>query len=166
MQALVKDGQLVQSDPWTLVGKEVESLEAAKALGDHLLLPLELWLDSAEKNNYDCSLGVWIDSDEDPDRLLQSLDKLEIIAINFPVFTDGRGYSHASRLRLNHAFKGELRAIGDVLRDQLQFYQRCGFSSFAMRSDVDAVAAIDSLSDFSIHYQDATDNYLPPFARR
>jgi uncharacterized protein (DUF934 family) len=78
---------------------------------------------------------VWLGPDDDVAPLLPWLATLPLIAIRFPVFTDGRGYSLARLLRGRHGYAGELRAVGDVLRDQLYFLQRCGFDSFALRAD-------------------------------
>ncbi|MFB1037435.1 MAG: DUF934 domain-containing protein, partial [Sinobacterium sp.] len=76
------------------------------------------------------------------------------------------GYSYARLLREKYGYSGELRAIGDVLKDQLFFYKRCGFDAFAMRADRDAGAAISSLKDFSDSYQVAVDQPEPLFKRR
>lgn len=165
MQKLVKNSALLDNDPWCVVDKSCNDLQTALSQGEQLLLPLKLWLEQAETVATNKNIGVWLDSDEDADALSAYCEDLEIIAINFPVFSDGRGYSQARRLRLNYGYKKELRAIGDVLRDQMQFYQRCGFDSFALREDINAEQAIAGLNDFDIHYQDAADNYVPPFAR-
>ena len=74
---------------------------------------------------------------------------LPIIAVQFPVFTDGRGYSHGKMLRDRLGYTGELRATGDVLRDQIYFLSRCGFSSFALRSDQNPEESLTALNDFS-----------------
>ena len=111
-------------------------------------------------------IGVWLDSDESPEALADHCDSLKLIAINFPVFSDGRGYSYAQILRNTYSYMGELRAIGDVLRDQMFFYQRVGFDSFALREDRDASVALKGLQDFSNPYQAAQDNPTPLFRRR
>lgn len=81
-------------------------------------------------------------------------------------FTDGRNYSNARLLRDRYGYKGELRAIGDVLRDQLFYLHRCGFDAYALRADKDPYEALESLKDFSVTYQAATDEPLPLFRRR
>ena len=98
--------------------------------------------------------------------ITQQLKALPVIAINFPVFSDGRGYSYARQLRDQFGFGGELRAIGDVLKDQLFFYQRCGFNSFAARADRDIDQALNSLNDFSVCYQATNDSTMPAFKKR
>ena len=86
--------------------------------------------------------------------------------MNFPKFTDGRGYSSARLLRDRYSFRGEIRAIGDVLQDQLFYMKRCGIDAYALREDKDIVAALASLRDFSETYQAAVDQPQPLFRRR
>jgi uncharacterized protein (DUF934 family) len=102
---------------------------------------------------------------DDPAQLKPYLDRLSIIAIEFPKFTDGRGYSIAALLRRD-GYRGELRAIGDVLVDQLFFMKRVGFTSFALRADQDRVLALRKLATYSDAYQGAYDQPLPAFRRR
>ena len=98
--------------------------------------------------------------------IADDLQQFQVIALNFPVFSDGRNYSNARLLRDRYQYQGEVRAIGDVLRDQLFFMQRCGFDAFALRADRNADEALESLKDFSNTYQAATDQPLPLFRRR
>ncbi len=76
------------------------------------------------------ALGVILDPDDPLDEIIPDLQHLKMIVLNFPKFTDGRAYSTAQLLRGRLGFKGELRAVGDVLFDQLQLMQRCGFTAF------------------------------------
>ena len=80
------------------------------------------------------ALGVWLRSDQSPDALTDDLDRIALVALDFPTFADGRAYSSARLLRERYGFKGELRAIGDVLCEQLSFMVRSGFDSFEMAS--------------------------------
>ena len=89
-----------------------------------------------------------------------------LIAINFPGFMDGRGFSVARLLRERYGFTGELRASGGVIRDQLCYLQRCGFSSFDLDADINIEAAVESLNDFSEGYQISVDLPTPLFRRR
>ena len=89
-----------------------------------------------------------------------------IIAINFPVFMDGRGFSLGRLLRERHGYTGEIRAIGHVIRDQLCYLKRCGFNAFSFKKDVDLGAATASLKDFSEAYQTSVDQPIPLFKRR
>lgn len=110
--------------------------------------------------------AVWISPDDDFEPLVPRLLGLELIAVDFPVFRDGRGYSIATLLRTRYGWTGELRAIGDVLRDQLNFMRRCGFDAFAVRADKNIHDAIKSFSHYSVRYQGAVDDPEPLFRRR
>lgn len=113
-------------------------------------------------------LGLWLESFEPVEDLLQSVDDinaLPVIAVNFPRFADGRGFSIATLLRTRYDYRNEIRAIGDVLRDQLYFMKRCGFDAYAVRADRSADEALASLRDFSEPYQGAVDNPLPVWRR-
>lgn len=136
-----------------------------------IIVPLAVWL--ARKSELTDrmtkgEIGLWMDSFELLEELLNSVDNindLPLIAINFPRFVDGRGFSLATQLRTRHGYKNELRAIGDVLRDQLYFMHRCGFDAFLIRADRSAEDALASLRDFSDPYQGAFDNPLPVWRR-
>lgn len=135
-----------------------------------VLVPLALWQARREELAARASrgeIGVWLDSHELPEPLAEcgGLDRFPVIAINFPKFTDGRGYSIAVLLRSRYGYRGELRAIGDVLRDQLFYMKRCGFDAFALREDKDIDSALASLDDFTDTYQGAVDQPLPLFRR-
>lgn len=126
-----------------------------------VLVPLAAYLVQPQSTSH----GVWLAPTDDPAALLPRLRSVPLIAIDFPVFTDGRGYSMASTLRNRYHFTGDLRAIGDVLIDQLFFLRRVGFSSFALRADQDCDLAIRALQTFSDVYQGAADQPLPAFRR-
>ncbi len=98
-------------------------------------------------------------------RWFRYLDAVPLIAIDFPVFNDGRGYSTAAVLRSRYQYRGDLRAIGDVLIDQLFFLRRVGFTSFLLRADQDHLKAVAKLRTFSDAYQGAADDPLPAFRR-
>ena len=93
-------------------------------------------------------------------------DSFSIIALDFPIFKDGRSYSHARLLRERYNYKGELRAVGDVLQDQLFFMERCGIDSFQIRDDKDIEQALNGLKGFSVRYQAAADDTIPISERR
>lgn len=111
-------------------------------------------------------LGVKVTGDTEPNVLLPFLDKLALIAVEFPKFSDGRGYSLARLLRERHHFKGELRAVGDVLRDQLFFLHRVGFDAFVVREDRCPTDALQSFNDFSVTYQGDVHDKRPIYHRR
>ncbi len=111
---------------------------------------------------------VWIDTHEILEDLVSSvsdLNSLPIIAVHVERFPDGRIFSLGTLLRSRYGFKNELRAIGDVLRDQLYFFKRSGFTSYLMRADRSAIEALRSLNDFTNPYQGAVDEPRPVFKR-
>ena len=136
-----------------------------------VLLPLTLWqarktalISRAARGE----IGLWIESFERLEDLVASIDDLNslpVIAIHFPRFVDGRGFSLATLLRTKYGYKNELRAIGDVLRDQLYFMKRCGFDAYALRADRSVEDALASFRDFSDPYQGSVDNPLPVWRR-
>jgi uncharacterized protein (DUF934 family) len=109
---------------------------------------------------------VWLAPDQDPAVLGDKLSVLALIAVDFPAFADGRGYSIARLLRERLGFEGELRAVGDVLRDQLSYMAQVGFDAFAVRADRDAAQALDGLDDFSEQYQATVLQPVPLLKRR
>ena len=131
---------------------------------DDVIIPLALWLEHGPARARRRP-GVWLDADEEPESIAGDLDRFQVIAVNFPAFTDGRGFSSA-RLRERYGYKGEIRAIGDVLRDQLFFMRRCGFDAYAIRADRSPEDALASLDDFSEVYQTSVEQPLPLFRRR
>ena len=132
-----------------------------------VVVPLARW--AAEREAL-CArsdlLGVVLDPADDPAGLVADFGRLALIAIRFPQFTDGRGYSIARLLRERHGWRGELRAIGDVQRDQLGFLARVGFDAFALKAGQDIDAALAAFGDFSESYQAAVDRAQPLFRRR
>ncbi|MSP85859.1 MAG: DUF934 domain-containing protein [Methylotenera sp.] len=113
-------------------------------------------------------IGVWLDTHEVLETLIENqanLNALPLIAVHVERCADGRIFSLGVLLRTRYGFKNELRAIGDVLRDQLFFLKRSGFTSFAIRADRSATEAIASLNDFTQPYQGAVDEVRPAFTR-
>ena len=125
------------------------------------LLPLASWLAGEPESER----GVWLAPADDPSALVAHFARVRLVAVDFPTFADGRGYSIATLLR-QRGYRGELRAIGDVLVDQLFMLKRVGFTSFALRVDQDEVAAVAALKTYSDVYQAASDDSLPYFRRR
>jgi uncharacterized protein (DUF934 family) len=129
----------------------------------NVVVPLVVWREQrAALNGRNGLTGVWLAPDEEPSEIGELPT---LIAIHFPTFTDGRGYSTARLLRQRYGFTGELRAFGDILRDQLYELARCGFDSFVLRDDQDADDALRAFDDFSETYQAAADRG-PLFDRR
>jgi len=103
---------------------------------------------------------------DDPAKFADRLGAVARIEVNFPSLTDGRGYSIARLLRERHGYSGELRAVGDVQRDQLFYLARCGFDAFLLRKDEDADDALAAFNDFSEAYQASVERPQPLFRRR
>jgi uncharacterized protein (DUF934 family) len=157
-------GCKICADDWNVLDKGT-ALDSVLQEGK-FIVPLQYWLANSEILNNRGDIGVWLDSDEDTDSIADSCNHLPVIAINFPNFADGRGYSYARLLREKYGYEGELRAIGDVLKDQIFFLKRCGFDAYSIRDDRDAADALSSLKDFSDSYQVAVDQPEPLFRRR
>jgi uncharacterized protein (DUF934 family) len=165
MSTLIKDRKIVP-DTWQLVGLPAAEPAALPDEGMDVIVPLSLWREQrAALLVRKGRAGVWLEPSEDPAELFALPPLPELIAVRFPAFTDGRGYSTARLLRDRHGYRGEVRAIGDVLRDTLFDLARCGFDAFALRADQDAAAALAAFDDFSEVYQAAADRG-PLFARR
>ncbi|HVP88113.1 MAG TPA: DUF934 domain-containing protein [Casimicrobiaceae bacterium] len=163
MPRLIKDGAIVE-DRWTVL-REVASL-ADLSPATPVIVPLALWKVERAALIARGEVGVWLKPDDDPEALADDVTALPLIAIDFPKFTDGRGYSIAQLLRTQYRFSGELRAIGDVLRDQLYYMRQCGFDAFSVRADRSLEDAFKGFSDFSDGYQATVREATPLFRRR
>ena len=165
MREIIKDKTIVQDD-WNVVHlAEGDTPETFSVPAGKTVVPLKVWLAQRDTLSQRNDIAVWIASDERPEVLKEDVAKLPLIAVDFPKFMDGRGYSIAYNLRSRLGFAGELRAIGDVLRDQLFYMQRVGFNAFAVRADKNIHDALKGLTDFSEPYQAALDIKAPLFAR-
>ncbi len=161
--ALVKHGT-VQSDPWVRI--ENDSLP----LGRPLLLTWEEWQRlAATLRHWDQPLGLLLTGSDSLEELRPHLDRFQLIALDFPKFTDGRAYSQARLLRKRYGFTGELRAVGNVLQDQFLHMHRCGFDSYEVADETKAEAWIAATARYSGFYQSAQrggrhdhDEDLPP----
>ena len=125
------------------------------------ILTLEEWQAVADKQG----TGVQLEPDHACAPLLDHLDAIALIAINFPVFTDGRGFSYARELR-EKGYNGELRAVGHFIRDQACYLARCGFDAFQPQDESALPGILKSLDDFSEHYQGSASEPRPLFRRR
>ncbi|MDN3555082.1 DUF934 domain-containing protein [Halomonas maura] len=148
----------VVSDEWVLC----ESAEACPE-GQPAIVPLEAWQASQQGPD----IAPWLASDtEMTAALAEELEAAPLVAIDFPRFTDGRGYSIARLLRERHGYTGQIRAVGDVLIDQLFYMSRCGFDAFSLREDQEVEVALKALDTFSLSYQPGVDDPEPLFRRR
>jgi uncharacterized protein (DUF934 family) len=168
MMAQLIKGRAVAVDAWKwLELQEGETPETVALPAGEVIFPLPVW--RARKDEIvSCHkrIGLLLQPDERVEDIAGDLDYFVVIAVNFPKFVDGRGYSTAALLRQRYKYQGELRAVGDVLHDQLFFMKRVGFDSYALKDDKDAVHAIEAgFSTFAEPYQGATDQPLPAFRR-
>jgi uncharacterized protein (DUF934 family) len=166
MAKLIK-GRRIVADSWRLLrlGPAGELPEVPRE--GRTIVPLALWVAHREDFlAYPGPLGVWLDANEGPEAIAGDLARLSVIAVNFPKFGDGRGYSIARLLRERQGYTGELRAIGDVLHDHLHFMEQCGFDAFALREDQDTEEALRAFDDFSDGYQTSAKRPVPLFRRR
>ena len=152
------------TDSWLLLKAAPEG--AVPSDGD-IIVPLAQW--QAQRDALlarNGRTGVWVDAGEDPDALVGDLAKLQLIALNFPKFGDGRNLTTARLLRERHGYKGELRAIGDVYRDLLLGMHRCGIDSYLLHESQDADDALRAFDELPEVYQASVEQPLPLFRRR
>ena len=164
--ALIKHGKLAE-DIW----HDTDDLADAQALAPMgpVILELEVW-----RRHRDAILalpgpiGLRLTPAQSPDIVAADLHRFDLIVLTFPKFTDGRAYSQARLLRERHGFRGEVRATGEVLRDQLTFMLRCGFDSFSLATERQANALLDAMAEFAHWYQPALDGKtaIPALRRR
>jgi len=150
--ALIKEGQLVE-DVFAAVGDD-DAMPSSGAV----LVSLNRW--NAERDallNRPDPVGVRLMSDESPELIAADLDRLALVALEFPVFRDGRAYSYARMLRERFGFDGEVRAVGEVLMEQLHFMLRTGFDAFELQSEDPMRQYETAMQDFSVWYQPAAD---------
>ncbi len=156
----------VQDDGWRFLGSGAELVPESLPEG-MVVVPLATWIARREELlRREAAVGVWLQPGDDPGALKTDVATLPLIAVHFPKFTDGRGYSTAALLRSRFLFKGELRAFGDVGRDQLFYLRRVGFDAFSLPPQRDPVAALASFGAFSSSYQGSIDEPRPLFRRR
>jgi uncharacterized protein (DUF934 family) len=156
----------VVADDWRVLRLlDAEAAETVEVPDGRVIVPAAVWLAQRDKLSARPELAVWLASDQQATIIADDLGKFALIAVDFPKFSDGRGYSIAYNLRKRLGYQGELRAIGDVLRDQLFQMQRCGFDAYATRQDRSIHDALLGLSVFSETYQAAVDQPLPLFRR-
>ncbi|MBK1680962.1 DUF934 domain-containing protein [Rhodocyclus tenuis] len=158
--AIVEDHWFLLRDPRAETRADAQSAT---------IFPFSLWreLRQAGVRLDPARTAIWLSADDDFRDEIDAISKLPLVAIDFPDFRDGRGYSLAYLLRTRYGFKGDLRAIGDVLRDQLFYMLRCGFTSFDVREDKDIADALKGLqTGFAVRYQGAADDPVPLFRKR
>jgi len=162
---LVIRGRKVEADPWRVLGLAPD--EPTRPLPDGpVLVPLAHWKAQRAELAARGNVGVWLAPADEPREIAADLGSLALVAVHFPKLGDGRGYSTAFLLRTRHGYRGELRAFGDIGRDQLFQLARVGFDAFRLADHHDPHAALASFGDFSVKYQGSVDEPVPLFRRR
>ncbi len=145
----IRDGKIVE-DAWVRIpdGEPIPSDKDAIVTASSLLAA-----DQNLNDAVDLKLGVDWPNHEPVTALAPHLDRLSLVALTFPSFRDGRAYTQARQLREQHGFKGEIRATGNVLRDQFLFMVRAGFNAFEVKKKADANHFAAALAEFTVQYQ-------------
>lgn len=147
---LVKNKQIIE-DRWSHVadGEDIPQ-------GHAIVVSADRWLAERETLVHrNGAVGVRLRNDQSLDDIAEDLFRFGVVALEFPAFKDGRAYTQARLLRERYRFDGEVRAFGDVLRDQLLFMQRCGIDAFEIRKQADAEAFETAINEISVFYQPA-----------
>ncbi len=160
---IIKDRQLVE-DNWKMLDAET----SVDTLPDsNIIVTLDFWLTNKEAlAKHKQKTGISLAPDEPIEKIASDLDKLALIVLQFPAFRDGRAYSQARKLRLHHHYQGEIRATGNVLRDQMAYMERVGINSLEVDEKQNATDALNAFEEISIKYQASSDEALPFYKRR
>ena len=164
--ALIKDRKPA-ADSWLKLDAGTKDAPTAVPPAGDVIVPLAVW--QAQREHLiarEGRVGVWLAGGDEPEDIAADLAHFDVIAVQFPSFTDGRGYSVGRLLRERYGWRGELRAFGDVQRDQLSYLTRCGFDAFVLREGEDVEVALAAFSDFGDGYQASVDRPQPLFRRR
>ncbi|MCO1335413.1 DUF934 domain-containing protein [Microbulbifer sp. OS29] len=159
----------IKTNEWQLVPQVEpgEELDLTSLPPGKIILPLRQWLKHCEAlSERSGEIGVWLDSEEGAKLIGEEANQRPLIAVHFPAFADGRGFTAGRMLRERYRFTGELRAVGGFMRDQLTYLQRCGFNAYAFEGEQPLASLKDSMSDFGDSYQTGVDQPLPMFRRR
>ena len=149
---LIEDGKLVEDD-WV----NVADGEAPPA-NEPAIIGLDTWLEDRDRlGRRNTPLGIRLKAGQSPDLIAGDLGRFDVIALEFPVFTDGRAYSYARTLRERYAFAGQVRAIGNVLRDQYFFMRRVGFDAFEVADTARLEDWLEADREISVLYQQSID---------
>ena len=167
MSQLIKNGTAAVDSWKTLEIGEGETPETIALPAGDVLFPLAVWQARQAELIGRERLGLLLQPDDKVEDVAADVARFALIAVNFPKFVDGRGYSTAALLRQRYGYTGELRAVGNVLHDQLFFMKRVGFNSYALAEGKNLAYAIEQgFAPFGDAYQGATDQPQPYFRRR
>jgi uncharacterized protein (DUF934 family) len=159
---IIRDQDIVH-DEWIYLGDQQDPPRHASSL----LLSVRRFLEEANALiDSGHRVGVRLEAQHTGRELGHTQSRAELIAVDFPKFTDGRGYTIAQRLRTQLGWSGRLRAVGDVLPDQAFYLRRCGFDELDVRADKSIEDAHAALGTFSVVYQGAASDPRPLYRRR
>lgn len=162
LRARRDEGYRIEDDPFVHVADDAEIPSEGDAIVGFVRWQRDRVVLAARPGR----LGVRVPSDTRADELAPHAASFAVIAVEFPRFVDGRGYTIARLLRERHGYRGELRAVGNVLRDQLLAMARCGFTAFELDPSKRLEDALSAFDDFSVSYQPAADERLPLWKRQ
>jgi uncharacterized protein (DUF934 family) len=162
---IIKEKTVV-NDTWQVLRlHEGDAADSIAVPQGNYLVPLPVWNCQWETLRARKELGLWLGGLERAEDIPDDVNRFPVIAIDIHKYTDGRGYTLAYRLRKQYGYRGELRAMGDVLLDQLFSLKRVGFDSFALRADQNLQRALLGFDTFSVKYQASADVEAPLFNR-
>ena len=169
-ESLVIRGRHVENDVWQTLGVD-QNEDLTTLPAGPIIVAFKLFKErERELTARGHPFGIWLAPDDDPADLASHVSRLasapSLLAVYFPKFADGRGYSIGALLRTRYGWKGELRAFGDIGRDHLFNLARCGFDAFRLPPQRDPHDAITALDGFSVRYQGSVDDPLPLFRKR
>lgn len=162
MKQIIKQRQIV-NDHWTLVAPETEIGNLPS--GD-IIVPLSLWQSHRSTlEQRSGKIGLCLTGDDDLEAIAAEVIHLPVIALSFPAFRDGRVYSFARQLRQHYGYRGEIRAVGEVLRDQLLYMERVGFDAFEVHPRQNIESALAAFNELTVKYQASNDEPRPLYQR-
>lgn len=160
---IIKDRQVV-NDSWQRIDQDTAINELPQS---NIIVPATLWEQHKEAlKNHEANVGIQLSADTDLETIAADLKHFAVIALEFPTFRDGRAYSLARRLREHYNYQGEIRAVGDVLRDQVGYMERVGFNAFEIDSRQKVEDALNAFKEINMRYQASSDQALPLYLRR
>lgn len=163
MSTLLKADGLTHRNTYTALDDDVAPVPEDR----DLVVSLSRWERDRERLiDWPGRVAVRINSDEALTSIVADLDAIDMIALEFPTFRDGRAYSHARALRDRYGYRGEIRAVGDVLVEQLAFMLRVGFDAFELEAADAAVEFRTVADEISVHYQPSSDGRVTALERR
>ncbi len=161
MSRIIRDGAIVEDD-YTELADDAPAPAAGK-----VIVSLKRWrAERAQLEAAGLTVGVRLANTEEVDKVWPDVRDRPLIALEWPKFADGRAFSQAQPLRERLAYAGELRAVGEVARDQVFSMHRCGINAFVPRAGEDIEGCLAALKDFSEAYQPAADGAVAIWQRR